>query len=518
MKTERHIRATLFAEITRNTFKLLGENQGLEVPIERAENGRLTPESAQQITSQTHQFLKRSRVGSGSVVCAIGARGVSLRRINLPMARPEDLDALLLLQIEKEFPVSPDELAWGAQRIASPTDPIDDGLAASQEFVVAAIKKEFISDYARVFSGAGLNPEFTLGGLAASAICPKESSSYALLDIGSHQSDLTVFESGSPTAIRVIPWGNASIPEAAQTGVHSDPVQPHPLNPGETGSRSSVRPALSEAATDALARLIQPALTSGTLYLAGQTLEVDPVALSRALGGNIQCSRIDFPPGPGISAATFGLKTFAERNGHAPALLLKSSSVTSSAAQSLGLARWKWPAITACLLLFLLSLRYAEPFLKKDALAKSIAGIRLQKQQLPDIDRELTFLQHLHTNQPACLNALLALAHSAAPGMRIDSLSLTRRGDLSLRATIQNPQQATDFRSKLIDTGIFLSVTMQEQSPGPGPDRQRLTVRMSARWNPSKDARLNITNTPAATASSRPQPIPNLPPPHALAH
>lgn len=514
---ERHARAALFAEITRNTFKLLGANQGLEVPIERADNGRLTPESAQQITSQTHQFLKRTRVGSASVVCAIGARGVSLRRLNLPAASPEDSDALLLLQIEKEFPVSPDELAWGAQRVASHTSPVS-GHAASQEFVVAAIKKEFISDYAQVFSAAGLNPEFTLSGLAASAICPKESISYALLDIGSHQSDLTVFESGSPTAIRIIPWGNAFIPEAAQTAGQSNAAHVHPLNPGETGPPNSGQPAPSEAAIDALARLIQPAVATGTLYLAGKTLGLDPLALSRALGGNIQCSRIDLPPGPGISAATLGLKTLTERNGHAPALLLKSSSVANSAAQSPGLARWKWPTLAACLLLFLLSLRYAEPFLKKDALAKSIAAIRLQKQQLPDIDRELTFLQHLHTNQPACLNALLALAQSAAPGMRIDSLSLTRRGDLSLRATIQNAQQATDFRSKLIDTGIFLSVTVQEQTPGPGPDRQRLTVRMSARWNPSKDARLNITNTPAATASSRPPAIQNFPPPHALAH
>ena len=47
---------------------------------------------------------------------------------------------------------------------------------------------------------------------------------------------------------------------------------------------------------------------------------------------------------------------------------------------------------------------------------------------------------------------------------------------------MQNSQQVTDFRSKLIDSGFFAGVTVEEQTPS--PDRQKLSVRMSAQWKP----------------------------------
>jgi hypothetical protein len=59
---------------------------------------------------------------------------------------------------------------------------------------------------------------------------------------------------------------------------------------------------------------------------------------------------------------------------------------------------------------------------------------------------------------------------------------MNRRGDLSLRASMQNSQQVADFRSKLIDSGFFANLTVEEQTPS--PDRQKLTVRMSAQWKP----------------------------------
>ncbi len=64
--------------------------------------------------------------------CAIGARGVSLRRWTLPAASKEELQRLLLLQIEREFPVAPDELAWGYRVVRN-------GSGKPQEVIVAAV-------------------------------------------------------------------------------------------------------------------------------------------------------------------------------------------------------------------------------------------------------------------------------------------------------------------------------------------------------------------------------------------
>jgi len=44
-----------------------------------------------------------------------------------------------------------------------------------------------------------------------------------------------------------------------------------------------------------------------------------------------------------------------------------------------------------------------------------------------------------------------------------------------------NSQQATDFRKKLIESGMFSSVSVEEQNPD--QNRQKIGVRITARWN-----------------------------------
>jgi hypothetical protein len=47
---------------------------------------------------------------------------------------------------------------------------------------------------------------------------------------------------------------------------------------------------------------------------------------------------------------------------------------------------------------------------------------------------------------------------------------------------MQNAQQVTDFRAKLIDSGFFERVTVEEQVPT--PDRQKVNIRITAQWKP----------------------------------
>jgi hypothetical protein len=115
----------------------------------------------------------------------------------------------------------------------------------------------------------------------------------------------------------------------------------------------------------------------------------------------------------------------------------------------------------------------------------------------------LGFLQYLDTNQPPYLNAIAILAGAAAPGTRLESISMNRRGELSLRAKMQNPQQATDFRSKLIESGFFSTVVLEEQTPS--PDRQ-IVIRMSAQVKAgARDIPLNEpAKTPAEVKPGAP--------------
>jgi hypothetical protein len=129
----------------------------------------------------------------------------------------------------------------------------------------------------------------------------------------------------------------------------------------------------------------------------------------------------------------------------------------------------------------LLFLPYAEAILLKPRLSKKLATIKTYRESLPKIDRELGFLHYLETNQPPYLDALFVLANAAAPGTKFDAVSMNRRGDLTLRGMMQTAQ-AAEFRSKLIDSGFFSSVVVEEQTPT--PDRQRVVIRIAAQWKP----------------------------------
>ena len=125
------------------------------------------------------------------------------------------------------------------------------------------------------------------------------------------------------------------------------------------------------------------------------------------------------------------------------------------------------------------------------------------------IDRELDFLRYLKQSQPPYLDALFVLAKAAPQGARFDSLSMNRRGDLSLRGSMKDSQQVVGFRSKLIDSGFFANVAVEEQTPT--PDRQKLTVRISAQWKPAGE-RASLAIGPTAEeiekAKTRPKQTP----------
>ena len=112
------------------------------------------------------------------------------------------------------------------------------------------------------------------------------------------------------------------------------------------------------------------------------------------------------------------------------------------------------------------------------------------------IDRELNFLRHLQENQGPFLDAIYLIANSAPMGCHIDSLSLNRRGEVSLSGFLQNLNQVGDFRMKLIDTGFFSSVVVEDQTPT--PDRQRINFRMTAQWKAASD-RESLTIGPTLT-------------------
>jgi hypothetical protein len=198
----------------------------------------------------------------------------------------------------------------------------------------------------------------------------------------------------------------------------------------------------------------------------------------------------------------------------------------------------KWAALAAALLLAVLAFPYLEAVLLKPHLAHKLQAITAEKGRLATIDRELDFLRYLKQNQPNYVDAIFLLSKAAQPGTRFDSLSLNKRGDISLHGPMPNGQQVGEFRAKLIDSGVFTNIAIEEQTPS--PDRQRVIIRLSAQWKqaipdqalaagpgtgdkakPKADAknipRAGSTNSPPARAAvsisnsplAQPKPVPS---------
>ena len=203
--------SSLYIEIRQGSLRVLHGGQKLELALERQENGRLTDLCRERLILGLQTFLKKKNWQPRlRALCAIGARGVSLRRLSLPAARKEELHRLLSLQIEGEFPLPPDALAWGYRQL-TPPDASPAAANARQELLIVAVKKEVLEEYSELLSRCGVNPQFTLGALARSSLCGQSSGACALLDIGRKQSELISFQNGSPVSIRVLPWGGENI-------------------------------------------------------------------------------------------------------------------------------------------------------------------------------------------------------------------------------------------------------------------------------------------------------------------
>lgn len=433
----------LFIDIGQSLLQAAGGNDTFEFPLERAPDGRLTELCGERLTSALRQFAgKRGQ----NALCAVGARGVSMRRMTLPAASPEELRRMLRLQIENEFPLPPDQLAWGSQTIGAP--------AARQELLVAAVKKESLEQYAAIFAACGIVPYFTLAALARAKFYPTPSGSCATLDIGRGHSELLFYENGAPASIRTLAWGADTV----------------------------------ESARAVLVDGLKPTSLGVKLYLTGNAARNPQMVslLSDVLGNSVPCESLEKTSNGSASAVIAGLRKstplILEMNGD---LMAVNPSRPSG---------WKWAAAAVLLALGTLLFPYAEAIALKPVLEKKLAALQADRGRLAMIDQELDFLRFLKNNQPPYLDAIYLMARSAPQGIHLDSLSLGRHQQIDMRFNLENARQVTDFRSKLIDSGWFTNVIVEEQTPS--PDR-RVTVRMTAELKPAESRKPLATEQPA---------------------
>jgi hypothetical protein len=220
------------------------------------------------------------------------------------------------------------------------------------------------------------------------------------------------------------------------------------------------------------------ALRAGKLY-------VGPVGDDRFDGPalNLQfdaaIERLDPQAAAGTTLAIVGLEKAVKQGLPLPQLSTAPDSKRSTRGGSAPFPV-KWAAAAAGLVLLALLFPYFAAAVHKPFLARKLAALKVDRSRLAMIDSELEFLKFLKQSQAPYLDAIYFIARSAPPGTRFDLLALTRRGELSFKGSFRDPNQIADFRGKLLDTGFFSGIAVEEQTPS--PDRQKFTVRMTATW------------------------------------
>lgn len=475
----------LCLEFSRSALKILAGTDGAEFPLERAGDGRLTATCHTRLTAELRGWLNRlGRTAAQTAWCAIDARGVSLRCLNLPAVAEAALPQVVRLQIESEFPIPPEDLAWGYQLLGEPERQPDG--SRKQAVLVAAVKKEVVADYATLLATVGLTGVFTLAALARVAFCQLPPVGGAVLEWSAGGGELVVYEPPKTILLRHLPG----------------------TEPNHASSLG------------ALAKNLRQYFARPRLWVPGN--ENLAIALSRELPADWQVEAVPVTAGSGISSATLGLQTWAAGQGTPPLTLQAKPAAAPKPIASPALVQWGVRA--GVLLLAVLLLPVLEAYVMTGPLTAKLARFQARANELKGtVDRELDFLQYLKQNQPPCLAAIYVMSQAAPQGMNVESLSLNRKGDVVLRGSLRNGQQVAEFRAKLIASGFFASVTVEEQNPT--PDHQKVNFHLTGQWKPlvviqnlpvgpKLETPASPTNSPAtnAPAAIKSSPSTNAPP------
>ncbi len=504
----------IFVEIRPASFHAWTRHNGVDLRLERGPDGRLTAATCAAATLALKElvagggWMSRPRIG-----CAIGSRGLLLRPISLPVTAPGEVARLLELKIEGEFPLPPEALAWGwlplATSAAAAEFTASNPTQARQEVLVAAVKKEVIEEYQSIVGTVDPDPIYTVAALARTALVPAGQSAYSVLDVGPTQSELTVVAAGVPPTVQLLPWGEKYFLESLATRLGQSPeeaIKNLAMCFTRTGPAAAAAIALGAVVKEvvgALAGRLPTEALDRPVWIGGPPTVAQ--ALVQGWAGTHPAHVLPVPAQPGQTAAILGLdQSLTPRAGRDPlpilALRIKQSGAPG---QTAGNIPRRQVVLATGLLLGVLLFPYIEALFLEPRLARRLAALKASQTNFVSIDRELSFLRYLELNQAPQLDAAYVIAQAAPPGARMNTLSLNRQGDLSLSGFIPNLAQIGEFRLKLINSGFFSTIVVEDQSPT--PDRQRINFRLTGRWK-SAPERETLTLGPPL-----PEPLPRKP-------
>ncbi|MCC6232694.1 MAG: PilN domain-containing protein [Verrucomicrobiales bacterium] len=440
--------------------------------LERSSHGRLGEATRELVAKELPAWIGRAAWQPRlHAWCAVSARGVTVRRFSLPSGGGADLEALVAMQVEAEFPLPAEQLAWGFARVSGGAG------AVAQEVVVAAVKREVIDDYRVLLEACGLQPRFTLSAWVRGQ-SGEISGAGCLLVVEGRASEWAAFDAHGLESVRVVPWGleRLAADYAGRAVVSMDEAAGRVREWWQTGKADSVLDAVLAQALGEVAR--ERADLPATVMVEGATGEVLVEGLRRTCpraGG----WRVAPTISAGGTALLRGLERWAHHGDSEAVLELRVPVVEAHPALARGIPR-RWAVLAAILLGLALAAPHVEVALLQPGLARRVAALKAEEPRLAQIEEQWEFMRNLKQSQPPYLDALVVISKSIPQGTQLESVSMNGRGDLVLRGALRTSQDVVGFRSKLVESGFFTTVVVDEQTPT--PDRQQVNYRITAHW------------------------------------
>ncbi len=473
------------------TLKVLWGRRKLELDFEPGADGALPRDRKEELQRSVRSFLGLSEGDAASArlrpaLCGVSALGVSLRTLELPPVPRDDLPAILRLQLERSFPLPPEEIAFGYYRFAPSQNGVRPlGAGEAGELLVAATRRAAIEEYRDFLAGCGLRAHFALAPLAACETCTFGAHRVFLVDIGRHQTEILALEGRRPRAVRTLPWGGETVTAAiaAALGVERERAEElktnDPANPDVAGAIESSTREFARRLADVLAVLSRDSgatESSASVVLLGGGSRLGGLAstLEQTLSVTVERAPV---PGDGISSVLAGLRRQLEPTGRASELrfeIAERSEAERPQTKRSSIAVW---AVAALLLgAASLALRFIPAALERPELQAEITTLEERVSRQPSVDAELGFLQSLESRRAPYLQTLAAIASAAPKGSFFTEIDLTRAGTVSFRGTVKNTAELHAFREKLHATGRFERVVVQNQIP----KKKKLDVQLYA--------------------------------------
>lgn len=427
-------------------------------PAQRNDDGALSDSCKEAWLAEIQMIANASSKTDTSLEVHIEARGAILREVELPSSIADDPQEALALQIEESFPLGPDELAWGNIPLEEPSPESE-----TRPFQIVALRNQAFAELIPILEQIQLPTQFAVHILECARPDFVGESSYQVLSVTHRVTEILNVQNRIPRSLKTLPGGWRAIIDtiSTETNATSESVQETLNSPRETWTSEF---------SSAVHKAIQQWGAS--------------ISLSEDQPAWIVTDCAPFPQGIQAIAEALHIRTLkpieAPTEPTKPWIPLTTTAVSLDRMRSAKRELIQWGAIAAGLAILLLFSRDAEVWIKRPGLNKRLAAIEQYEPFLNKIDKEVEFLQTLERSQAPYVETLSILSHHAPQGTKITSISMRRDGEISFSVNMQKPEQASQYRAKLVESPFFENVI--SRSITPGPKRKSVSAKLSATW------------------------------------